>query len=107
MPGNVVKALLLKRVLAIKSTVAGFPPLDEDIVNTGIAVGASRKGLTRTSRIRLLCESAMKRLPSRSTLTPVGKSNDALVARPPSPAKPTLPLPATVVIIPPDTFRIR
>jgi hypothetical protein len=38
---------------------------------------------------------------------PAGRESDALVAGPPLPANPSLPLPATVVIVPPDTFRIR
>jgi hypothetical protein len=61
-----------------------------------------------TSRIRRVPASAMKRFPEPSTATPRGSSSDAEVAGPPSPAKASVPLPATVVMIPPaDTFRIR
>ena len=41
-----------------------------------------------------------KRWPTPSTATPVGKANSALVAGPPSPLKPGVPLPATVLISP-------
>src|ERR1035441_1467067 len=51
--------------------------------------------------------SAMYRLPVESTATPVGLSNWALVAGPLSPLKPAVPFPATVVIIPFATLRIR
>jgi hypothetical protein len=37
----------------------------------------------------------------------MGLLSDALVATPPSPEKPAAPLPTTVVIVPPDTLRIR
>src|SRR5438552_1157649 len=61
-----------------------------------------------TSRIRLLRESAKKRFPAPSTATPVGKHSRAEVAGPPSPLKPKLPFPATVVIVPSGvTSRIR
>ena len=64
--------------------------------------------LGETSRIRLLLESAMRTFPNASTATPNGKSSDANVAGPPSPEKPTLPLPAIVAMIPlAETFRIR
>ena len=36
-----------------------------------------------------------------------GALSHALVAGPPSPENPSFPFPATVVIVPPDTFRIR
>ena len=58
-----------------------------------------------TLRTRPLLESAMKRLPAESTATPLGPFRAALVAGPPSPEKPSFPLPATVVMIPLDTFR--
>ena len=61
-----------------------------------------------TFRIRLLKVSAMKRFPAASTATPLGSFNDAEVAGPPSPEKPSTPLPATVVMMPlTETFRIR
>jgi hypothetical protein len=61
-----------------------------------------------TFRIRLLPESGMKRSPEASTATPPGPNNDAEVALPPSPEKPAVPLPATVVMMPlADTFWIR
>jgi hypothetical protein len=64
--------------------------------------------LVDTFRMRLLEASAKKRFPEASTAMVVGSHNDAAVAGPPSPEKPWVPLPATVVIIPPtDTFRIR
>src|ERR1017187_4270072 len=58
-----------------------------------------------TSRTRLLTVSAMYRLPAESTATPVGPFNWALVAGPLSPS--TLPPPATVVITPFETLRMR
>ncbi len=42
----------------------------------------------------------MKRLPDPSTATPDGQASWALVAAPPSPEKPCVPVPATVVMIP-------
>jgi len=54
--------------------------------------------------------SAMYRLPAESTATPLGQYNWALVAGPLSPLKPpsrAAPLPATVVIAPPETLRMR
>src|ERR1700683_507561 len=64
--------------------------------------------LADTFRIRLLYLSAMKIFPEASTATPEGLFNDAEVAGPPSPDKPAVPLPATVVMIPlAETFRIR
>src|ERR1039458_6074014 len=60
-----------------------------------------------TFRIRLLPLSATKRFPEASTATPLGPFNSAEVAGPPSPEKPLLPLPATVVMMPlADTFRM-
>ncbi len=61
----------------------------------------------KTFRMRLLKVSARYRLPAASTATPPGSLRVALVAGPPSPENPTLPLPATVVMIPPDIFRMR
>src|ERR1035437_9546732 len=58
-------------------------------------------------RMRLLSESAMYRLPAESTATPWGLSNWALVAGPLSPLKPDVPFPATVVITPLETSRMR
>src|ERR1039457_1120884 len=60
-----------------------------------------------TLRMRLLEESAMYRLPAESIATPSGTFSAALVADPPSPENPAVPLPATVVILPPDTFKTR
>src|SRR5438309_5839044 len=62
-----------------------------------------------TLRIRWLEWSAMYRLPPASTATPAGPLTLALVAAPPSPAKPKEPLPATVVMIPDaaSTLRMR
>jgi hypothetical protein len=47
--------------------------------------------------------SAMYKLPAESAATPDGRLSSALVAGPPSPKE--LPPPATVVIVPPETFR--
>ena len=52
--------------------------------------------LAATTRTRLLSVSAMTRLPAPSTATPAGWSSSALVAGPPSPENPPVPLPATV-----------
>src|SRR5438094_486593 len=50
----------------------------------------------------------MYRLPAASATALVTKVlNAALTAAPPSPLKPTDPVPASVVITPPDTLRIR
>jgi hypothetical protein len=50
----------------------------------------------------------MKMFPKLSTHTEVGALSFALVARPPSPANPGLPVPATVLKIPvAEIFRIR
>src|ERR1035438_4704547 len=58
-----------------------------------------------TLRTRLLEESAMYRLPAESTATALGLYRLALVAGPPSPRE--VPPPATVVMIPLDTLRMR
>src|SRR5437868_4166582 len=62
-----------------------------------------------TRRIRLLPLSAMNRLPDPSAATPAGLHTPALVAAPPSPLNPHVPLPATVVMTPvaASTRRIR
>ena len=54
-----------------------------------------------TFRIRLLPESAMYRFPAASTAIPSGNRSWAAVAGPPSPENPLVPLPATVVMVPP------
>src|SRR5581483_9626659 len=53
-----------------------------------------------TFRMRWLPSSQMKRLPAASIATPKGSANCAAVAGPPSPAKPAVPVPAAVVIMP-------
>ena len=53
-----------------------------------------------TRRTRWLLESAMNTLPAPSTATPDGFHNEALVPAPPSPLKPSVPLPATVLRTP-------
>ena len=40
-------------------------------------------------------------------MTHMGLANSALVAGPPSPLKPSVPLPATVLITPLETLRMR
>src|SRR5580658_4888265 len=60
-----------------------------------------------TLRMRKLPESALYRLPAESTATLEGPDNCALVAGPLSPLKPCLPFPATVVITPFETLRMR
>ena len=59
-----------------------------------------------TLRMRLLTVSAMYRLPAESTATPAGRYNWALVAGPLSPQA-SEPPPATVVITPFETLRMR
>src|SRR5262245_18527281 len=58
-----------------------------------------------TKRIRSLPFSAMRKPPSAVAATPTGSPSPAAVALPPSPEKPRVPLPATVVILPPDVTR--
>src|SRR5215467_4325585 len=53
-----------------------------------------------TRRIRSLPASAMYRLPSGPSATPLGKISVAAVAGPPSPLDPWVPVPATVVRTP-------
>ena len=61
-----------------------------------------------TLRMRALPLSAITRFPTASTPTAPGEFREAPVAGPPSPEKPSTPLPATVVIMPSVlTFRIR
>src|ERR1039457_6435691 len=60
-----------------------------------------------TLRTREFQASAMYRLPAASTATPEGQYNWARVAGPLSPLKPAVPLPATVVITPFETLRMR
>jgi UDP-N-acetylmuramyl pentapeptide synthase len=59
-----------------------------------------------TSRTELFAVSAMYRFPDLSNANPPGRFNWAALASPPSPEKPAIPFPATVVMIPDvDTFR--
>src|SRR5207248_223186 len=58
-----------------------------------------------TWRMRLLPVSAITKPPSAVAATPLGKLSWAAVAGPPSPEKPDVPLPATVVIVPADETR--
>ena len=61
----------------------------------------------RTRRMRLLWVSAIRKPPSGNAATECGSSSSALLARPPSPAEPGRPSPATVVIRPEaETLRI-
>lgn len=60
-----------------------------------------------TLRMRLLPVSATYRLPAESMATPSGAFNWALVAGALSPLKPGAPFPATVVIVPLETLRMR
>ena len=60
-----------------------------------------------TLRMRLLPESAMYKFPVESIATPTGDISWALVAGPLSPRKPAVPLPATVVMVPLETLRMR
>ena len=55
-----------------------------------------------TQRTRLLSVSAINRLPSLSRTMPQGKLRLAPVANPPSPEKPFIPFPTTVVMMPED-----
>ena len=61
------------------------------------------------ARIRLLLVSAMNTSPAALTATPAGRASREAMAAPPSPAKPKVPSPATVLIVPvpPSTFRMR
>ena len=64
--------------------------------------------LGETLRMRWLSVSAMNRLPAPSIARPPGSFSCALVAGPPSPEKPFVPSPATVVMIPAGkTLRMR
>ena len=64
--------------------------------------------LVETLRMWLLPRSAMNRLPAPSTATPSGQFSCALVAGPPLPEKPGVPLPATVAMMPlGKTLRMR
>ena len=56
--------------------------------------------LVPTLRMRLSDVSAMYRLPAVSKTTAQGRFRPALVAVPPSPERPKVPFPATVVIMP-------
>ena len=107
-PGTASKLLAAVPVSAVSVAATGLPPLawDSDRLETPAAIGLPKNGVaTRTSRMRLLVTSAMYKLPAESIATPSGKLSDALAARPPSPENPKLPSPATVVIVPFDTFR--
>jgi hypothetical protein len=53
-----------------------------------------------TCRTLLLLPSEMRNPPSARGATPVGAFSVALVAGPPSPLKPAVPDPATVLIVP-------
>ena len=59
-----------------------------------------------TLRTSSLLLSLIRRLPKESAATPEGLNNSTLAAGP-SPLKPASPFPATVVITPLETLRIR
>src|SRR5664280_18204 len=77
--------------------VAGPPSPQKATVPLPATVVMVPSGATR--RPRLLPGSAMYRLPAASTARPLGMSRQAWVAGPPSPQKPAVPLPATVVMV--------
>ncbi len=78
--------------------VAGPPsPLKPDVP---IPATVEMNPLRSTIRTRALRRSAIKRLPALSNAMPVGFCSCALVARPPSPLNPGVPVPATVVMTP-------
>jgi hypothetical protein len=81
------------------SALVATPPSSE---NPGIPVPATvvMMPVASTRRMRLLVVSAMKTLPSASAATPKGLYSWALVATPPSPENPGVPIPATVVMMP-------
>ncbi len=54
-------------------------------------------------RTKLFAESAKYTFPEESNVIPVGPFNVALVASPPSPLYPAVPVPAIVLIMPADT----
>src|SRR5664280_592050 len=75
------------------------PPSVVDVVGLGYPPGVV------TSRTRLLAKLAMYRLPAASTNRPYGMFRHVWVAGPPSPQKPLVPLPATVVMVPSGATR--
>src|SRR6202522_4177306 len=80
--------------------VAG-PPSPEEVVAAPLpATVVMIPVVAFTFRTLLLGASAMYRFPTASNAIPAGVFNSALVAAPPSPEKPEVPLPATVVMIP-------
>ena len=62
-------------------------------------------GVTLTTRIRAAW--AIKSVPEGPTVTPTGMESNADSAAPPSPVQPSSPSPAMVVMVPPDTIRMR
>src|SRR5664280_654782 len=83
--------------------VAAPPSPQKPMVPLPATVVMVPSGATR--RTRLLPASAMYRLPAASTNRPYGMSRHAWVAGPPSPQKPLVPLPATVVMVPSGATR--
>ncbi len=84
--------------LYARIAVAGPPSPEEPPVPLPATV--VRMPLVDTLRMRLLELSAMKRLPALFTATLEEKKSEPLVAGPPSPEKPAVPLPATVETVP-------
>ena len=73
-----------------------------------VTVTAVVPATPETLRTRLLLVSAMYAFPELSAATPSAELlRDALVAGPPSPLYPGIPLPASVAITPPVTMRTR
>src|SRR5664280_2025204 len=78
--------------------VAGPPSPQKPLVPLPATVVMVPSGATRRTRL-LLPGSAMYRLPAASRARPPGPWRHAWVAGPPSPQKPAVPLPATVVMV--------
>ena len=78
--------------------VAG-PPSPEEVADPLPATVVMIPVVAFTFRTLLLAASPMYRFPAASNAIAPGLSNSALVAAPPSPEKPEVPLPATVVMI--------
>ena len=78
-------------------------------VASTVIVGSKVVLYESTRRMRLFHVSAMSKLPIKSSATPCGWYKLALVLGPPSPLKPIMPFPATVVITsePAATRRMR
>src|SRR5204863_287269 len=87
---------------------AAAPEPDSEVADVSPLVTGAGADTPSTERTRLFAVSAIRVAPFAAIATATGALKPAAVAGPPSPLKPAVPVPATVVIAPPlETLRMR